>query len=192
MENPKGRAILSQFLGLLAVLRVAVAEVRREAERNRASAYNRACRCHNYSEWDLVYAKITFEEEQFTAFYILGEGGNAENYTKEVHLLEPSSMIVGVENYEHAPANYTLQVNLGGYPIHKQQIKLAHGEKWEDSVSFTPKHVAKHAKLEFLLYKDGSTDPYRSVHLGVDSLIDYDNLAAIREYALPDPPTIKG
>ena len=139
----------------------------------------------------LAYAKITFEEEQFTAFYILGEGGKAENYTKEVYLLEPSSMIVGIENYEHAPANYTSQVNLGGYPLYEQQIKLEHGEKWEDVVSFTPKHVAKHAKLEFLLYKDGSTDPYRSVHLWVDSLIDYANLAAIREFALSDPPAIK-
>jgi uncharacterized membrane protein len=139
----------------------------------------------------LAYAKITFEDEQFTAFYILGEGGKAENYTKEVYLLEPTSMIVGIENYEHAPANYTLQVNLGGYPLYEQQIKLEHGEKWKDTISFIPKHVAKHAKLEFLLYKDGSTGPYRSVHLWVDSLIDYDNLAAVREYALSDPPTIK-
>ncbi|HID20317.1 MAG TPA: DUF1616 domain-containing protein, partial [Methanophagales archaeon] len=139
----------------------------------------------------LVYAKITFDEERFTAFYILGEGGKAEDYTKEVYLLEPSSMIVGIENYEHAPANYTLQLKFGGYPLHEQQIKLEQGEKWEDVVSFIPKHVAKHAKLEFLLYKDGSTDPYRSVHLWVDSLIDYDNLAAIMKYALSDPPTIK-
>jgi uncharacterized membrane protein len=139
----------------------------------------------------LAYAKITFEEERFTAFYILGEGGKAENYTKEVYLLEPSSMIVGIENYEHAAANYTLQVYLGGYPTHKQQITLAHGDKWEDTVFFTPKHVAKHAKLEFMLYKDGSTDPYRSVHLWVDSLIDYENLAVIRRYALPDPPAIE-
>ncbi|MCK4733863.1 MAG: DUF1616 domain-containing protein, partial [Methanophagales archaeon] len=139
----------------------------------------------------LAYAKITFEEEQFTAFYILGEGGKAENYTKEVYLLEPSSMIVGIENYEHAPANYTLQVNLGGYPLYEQQIKLEHGEKWEDVVSFTPKQVAKHAKLEFVLYKEGSTDPYRSVHLWVDSLIDYANLAAIRKFGLSDPPAIK-
>jgi len=139
----------------------------------------------------LIYAKVTFEEERFTAFYILGEGGKAENYPKEVYLLEDSSMIVGIENYEHAPANYTLQVKLGGYPIYKQQIPtLAHGEKWKDNVLFTPKHVCKHTKLEFLLYKDSSTNPYRSVHLWIDSLIDYDNLATIRKYALSDLPII--
>ena len=140
----------------------------------------------------LIYAKVTFEDEKFTAFYILGEGGKAENYTTELHLLEPSSMIVGIENYEHAPAKYTLQVKLGGYPIYKQQIPtLAHGEKWKDTVFFTPKHVAKHVKLEFLLYKDETINPYRSVHLWVDSLIDYDNLATIRKYALSDLPIIK-
>ncbi len=140
----------------------------------------------------LIYAKVTFEEEKFTAFYILGEGGKAENYPKVLYLLEPSSMIVGIENYEHAPTNYTLQVKLGGYPIYKQQIPtLAHGEKWKKKVLFTPKHVAKHTKLEFLLYKDGSTNPYRSVHLWVDSLIDYHNLATIRKYALSEPPAIK-
>ncbi|MBK5191273.1 MAG: DUF1616 domain-containing protein, partial [Methanosarcinales archaeon] len=140
----------------------------------------------------LIYAKVTFDEEQFTAVYILGDGGKAENYPKEVYLFEPSSIIVGIENYEHAPANYTLQVNLGGYPLLEQHIPtLAHGEKWEDNVFFIPKHVANHVKLEFLLYKDGSTNPYRSVHLWVDSLIDYDNLATVMKYALSDLPTIE-
>ncbi len=140
----------------------------------------------------LIYAKVTFEEEKFTAFYILGEGGKAENYPKVVYLLEPSSIIVGIENYEHAPASYTLEVKLGGYPVYEQRIPtLAHGEKWKKEVFFTPKHVAKHVKLEFLLYKDGSTSPYRSVHLWVDSLIDYDNLATIRRYALSELPAIK-
>ena len=139
----------------------------------------------------LIYAKVTFEEERFTAFYILGEGGKAENYPKEIYLLEPSSILVGIENYEHALANYTLQVQLGGYPLHEQHIMLADGEKWEDTVSFTPRHVAKHAKLEFLLYKDGSPNPYRSVHLWVDSLIDYDNLAVVRNYALSNLPLLK-
>ena len=139
----------------------------------------------------LVYNKITFEEEQFTALYILGEGGKAENYPKEVYLLEPSSMIVGIENHEHALTNYTLQVILGHYPLYKQQIMLEHGEEWNGTVFFTTKHIAKQGKLEFLLYKDGSPNFYRSVHLWIDSIIDYGNLAKIRGYALSELPTIK-
>jgi hypothetical protein len=54
-ENPKGRALLSQFLSFIAVLRVA--EDRREAERNRASAYYRACRLDNNSKRDASLCK---------------------------------------------------------------------------------------------------------------------------------------
>lgn len=138
----------------------------------------------------LVYAKLTFEEEKFTMLYILGAGGKAEDYPSVVYLLEPSSITVGIENYEHAPANYTLQVKLGGYLLKEENLSLSHGEKWVNKVYFTPKHVGKHLKLEFVLYKDGSMIPYRSVHLWVDSLIDYGNLTRVREYALSDLPVV--
>ncbi len=138
----------------------------------------------------LVYAKLTFDEERFTVLYILGEGGKAEDYPSALYILEPSSMVVGVENYEHDRVNYTLEVRLGGHLLKKQKIVLSHGEKWVDDVYFMPRHLGKHLKLEFLLYKDGSAIPYRSVHLWVDSLIDYDNVTMIREHALLDLPRI--
>ena len=139
----------------------------------------------------LIYAKVTFEEEKFTALYILGEGGKAENYTTELYLLEPSSIIVGVENYEHAPVDYTLEIKLGGYSLLKQQIPtLAHSEKWEEVVSFTPRHAGKHLKLEIMLYKDDPTKTYRSVHLWVDSLINYNDPTVLRKYVLTDPPML--
>ena len=66
----------------------------------------------------------------------------------------------------------------------ERNISLNHGEKWKERVYITPKHVGKRMKLEFLLYKEGLSRPYRSVHLWVDSVIDYENLAEIRKYAL--------
>lgn len=44
----------------------------------------------------LIYAKLTFEEERFTAFYILGEGGKAENYPKEVYCDKESGHGTGI------------------------------------------------------------------------------------------------
>ncbi len=137
-----------------------------------------------------IYAKLTFKEERFTALYILGKGGKAENYPTELYLLEPTPIIVGVENYEHALVNYTLQVKLGGYLLHEQRITLKHGEKWEDKVNVTPKHVGKRMKLEFLLYKENNPSVYRSVHLWVNSVVDYDNLKRLRKYMLSDLPAI--
>ncbi|CAD6492161.1 MAG: hypothetical protein EMLJLAPB_00219 [Candidatus Argoarchaeum ethanivorans] len=138
----------------------------------------------------LAYAKLTFEDEEFTALYILGEDGKAEDYPSALYILEPSSMIVGIENYEHARVDYTLKVRLGGRLLKEQKTTLSHEEKWVDKVYFTPKHPGKHMKLEFLLYRDDSTIPHRSVHLWVDSIIDYNNLTMIRRYAILDTPKI--
>ena len=56
----------------------------------------------------LAYAKITFEEEQFTAFYILGGGGKAENYTKEVYLLWEDD-VAGNERWQPVIVPLTLR-----------------------------------------------------------------------------------
>ncbi|MDY6964346.1 MAG: DUF1616 domain-containing protein [Halobacteriota archaeon] len=139
----------------------------------------------------LVFAKITFEEEKFTTLYILGEGGKAENYPTDLYLLEPTTITVGVENYEHAPANYTLEVRLEDYLLNREEFWLDHDWKWVHNLSFTPKHVGKNLKLQLLLYKDDLQEPYRSVHLWVDSSIDYDNLKILEAYALSELPQIR-
>lgn len=138
----------------------------------------------------LVFAKLTFEEERFSSVYILGEGGKAENYPSELYIVEDNPVIVGVENFEHEPVDYTLQVEMGKYLLYEKQISLDHQEKWEEKINLTPRHVGRDLKLEFSLYKDDSTNPYRSVHLWVDSVINYDNLHRVREYAFSDLPVI--
>ena len=139
----------------------------------------------------LIYAKLTFEEEEFTALYILGAGGKAEDYPTELYLLEPTTITVGVENYEHAPANYTLEILLGDYSIHQEQLSLEHEEKWVRNVSFKPRHVGKNMKLQFVLYKDDIKMPYRSVHLWVNSGINYDNLGILKPYSISQLPQIR-
>lgn len=130
----------------------------------------------------LIYAKITFEEERFTALYILGPGGKAEGYQKDLHIGEPSSITVGVENYEHAPAEYMFHVKLGRGVLEKREISLKHKEKWLENVSFIPDRTGDRLKLEFALYKDER--PYRSVHLWVNSSINYNNTSALHDYLI--------
>jgi uncharacterized membrane protein len=119
----------------------------------------------------LIYAKLTFEEEQFTALYILGPGGKAEDYHTNLSFGTPASTIVGIENYEHEPVNYTLQVVLDGGVLSSQSVTLKHKEKWEQKVSFVPVSLGSRLKLEFILFMEGRQ--YRSVHLWVSSLMDY-------------------
>ena len=109
----------------------------------------------------VIYAKVTQEPEKFTALYILGENGKAENYPTKSVVGEPSTILVGVENNEHAHVNYTLIVKLGGIDLTKEDIHLEHGEKWLNNVTFIPELTssiafagANKSKLEFQLLKD--------------------------------------
>jgi len=133
-----------------------------------------------------IYAKVTQVPEKFTALYILGENGKAENYPAEVSVGVPSTILVGVENYEYEKVNYTLAVTLGGKTIKEQEIMLDHNEKWLDNVTFIPELTksiafagANRSKLEFQLQKSGSL--YRSVHLLVNTSLDSVDFGGIPE-----------
>ncbi len=136
----------------------------------------------------LIYAKLTFEEEEFSALYILGPDGKAEGYQKDLYIGEPETIAVGVENYEHATTDYTLQVKLGTGVLETRKITLAHKEKWLEDVVFVPDRIGDRLKLEFVLYKDER--PYRSVHLWVNSSINYDDTSSLMNYLIipPDIP----
>ena len=102
----------------------------------------------------LVYAKLTFNHEEFTSLYILGPGGKAENYPKGFYLGEPQTITAGVENFERSPANYILEIRLNGELQRKEMFVLGDKEKWIKELTFTPDQVGERLKLEFLLYKD--------------------------------------
>ena len=120
----------------------------------------------------LIYTKVTTEPEKFTSLYILGADGKAENYLTEVSIGEPYTILVGVENYEYAPVNYTLRVNFGGKILEEYPIILDHDSKWLNNVTVIPELASSIAsgnktKLEFELFKDNKS--YRSVHLMVNT-----------------------
>ena len=116
-----------------------------------------------------VYAKETREKETFTALYILGDGGKAENYPSTLSMTQPTSIIAGIENYEHENVNYILQVRLDGTVLGQREISLQHKEKWEQELQIKPADYKQgRQRLEFLLYKETATGrAYRSVHLWV-------------------------
>lgn len=139
----------------------------------------------------VVYAKLTFDEEQFTTLYILGPYGKAEGYQTNLSFGEPTSTLVGVENYEHATINYTLQVVLEGVVLTEKKIRLHHNEKWAENVTYFPDVMGQNIKLEFLLFKDGSAKSYRSVHLWVNSEIDK-NTSGLGKYLISVPEVVNG
>jgi len=99
-------------------------------------------------------------EEGFTEFYILGPEGKAEGYPEELVAGEETKVIVGIINREHETMSYRLEIRIDGVKSSEVgTIKLEHDEKWERTVSFTPVKGGDNQTVEFLLYKNGESEP---------------------------------
>jgi uncharacterized membrane protein len=99
--------------------------------------------------------------EKFTEFYILGPGGKAADFPRELTVGEEGRVTVGITNNEHETVTYRLDVMIDGAENNQiGGITLEHGEGWEEEVSFTPEKEGKGQKVEFLLFKAGEAEPY--------------------------------
>ena len=107
--------------------------------------------------------------EKFTEFYILGLEGEATGYPTDLSVGEEGSVTVGIINQERQTANYWLEIRIDSVSNNEVgPLELEHNQKWEEIVSFTPDSVGDGQKVEFLLYKDGESEPYHNLHLWVN------------------------
>jgi len=107
--------------------------------------------------------------EKFTEFYILGPDGKAEGYPWHMKTGEEKEVILGTVNHEYRPVSYTIEVRMDGYvKMRRGPFELNNGEKKEEPVSFSAYEPHENMKVEFLLFKDGESDPYRSLQLLVN------------------------
>jgi len=108
--------------------------------------------------------------ERFTELYILGVGGKAEDYPQELTIGEEGEVIVGIINREHERVSYHVEVTIDNVKNNEVgPIKLEHDETWEGIVAFTPGKPGEDQKVEFLLYKNGGSEPSaESLHLWID------------------------
>jgi uncharacterized membrane protein len=107
--------------------------------------------------------------ERFTEFYILGMSGKADGYPSDLQVGAEGEVIVGIVNHEYCDLNYYVEIKLGDtrLPL-RGPIALGHEQKWEEPVSFSYDRPQEKLKVEFLLYREGDTRPYRSLHLWVN------------------------
>jgi len=112
--------------------------------------------------------------EKFTEFYILGLGGEAINYPREMKVGEEGRVIVGIINREHETVSYRIEISLDGVSNNQAgPLVLEHDEKWEEVISFTPDSFNPdrregYQKVEFLLYKNGENTPcLKPLHLWI-------------------------
>lgn len=107
--------------------------------------------------------------EKFTEFYVLGPGGKAEGYPRELKINETKEVILGVVNHEYRRVSYNIEVRMDGYTKKNiGPVELEHEGKYEVNVGITALEPHQNMKVEFLLTKDGESEPYRTLHLWAD------------------------
>ena len=115
----------------------------------------------------LVYvALVSKEGEGYTEFYILGSGSRAADYPGRVQAGEEAELVLGIGNHEREETSYHVELRNGGETIEKlAPVTLEHLGKCEQPVSFTLNAPPGRQTVEFLLYKEGQAEVYRSLHL---------------------------
>jgi uncharacterized membrane protein len=110
----------------------------------------------------IIYMAVTPQKaEKFTEFYILNAEGKAEDYPEQAIVDSPVDIRIGVVNHEYQPATYRIDIMMDGTEVGQANIgTLANQQKWEANVSFTPQAVGQRQMVDFILYKNGETEPY--------------------------------
>jgi uncharacterized membrane protein len=96
--------------------------------------------------------------QAFSEFYILGTGGKAEAYPRELLAGEEGRIIAGIINHEARKTSYRIQVISNEAQLYDlPSITLCPDEKWQQDIGFTLLEAGKNKKVEFRLYKDGTS-----------------------------------
>jgi len=110
----------------------------------------------------IIYLAVTPNEgEKFTEFYILSAESKAQDYPKQVISGEAVDIVLGIINHEYQPASYRVNINMDGIEVGEANVgTLAHEQKWEQKISFTPQIAGERQRVDFYLYKNGEAKPY--------------------------------
>lgn len=107
--------------------------------------------------------------EKFTEFYLLGLNGEARGYPTQLKVGEAAKVVVGIGNREHETVTYRVEVRIDGVVSNQAgPLVIEADKKWQEVVTFTPAMAGDRQKVEFLLYKQGQSEVYQSLHIWVD------------------------
>ena len=112
-------------------------------------------------------------KEYFTEFYLLGLEGRAADYPEQMVAGREYGVTIGIVNREHEPVQYSVEITINGAKYDElEPITLRHDEKWERIVYLRPEITGEKQKVEFILYKQGHSGAYQTLHLWVDVIED--------------------
>jgi uncharacterized membrane protein len=107
--------------------------------------------------------------ERYSEFYVLGMNDKAADYPTNLKVGQTGRVILGIVNHEQGDTAYRIEIDIGGQKIGEVAgFSLRDGEKWEQTVTFTPAGAGDGQRAEFLLYKNTAATPADSLHFGLD------------------------
>lgn len=130
--------------------------------------------------------------EQFSAVYLLNEDTDgepiADGYATALEAGESGELVIGIDNNEHEPTNYTVVVAeqalestdgemrvIDQQEIDRFEPQLNHGETWRQEQTIEPSTVDAPVRIVWLVYLDGAVPEEPStenaayhVHVWVD------------------------
>lgn len=107
--------------------------------------------------------------EKFSEFYLLGAEGMMEDYPQEAVVGQPVHVTVGIINREQEDTTYAVEITMDGDSVAQiGPFLLSKGNTWEDRVTIVPSKAGADQRVEFLLRKDGETEPYLALHIMLD------------------------
>ena len=93
-------------------------------------------------------------------FYILGIGSKINDYPKRLTVSEEKKIIAGIINHEQDTVTYQIEITIDGVKDNDvRPIILDHGEKWKETMGFTPHNVGDNQRVDFWLQKKGKVEP---------------------------------
>lgn len=102
-------------------------------------------------------------QASYTEFYALGSQGRLERYPRQVRPGQSFSVTLGVLSQERTATGYTVR-STGCAPL-TAVPRLSPGQRWQSALPCRVK--AGVSRLEFTLYRAGSTEPYRTLSLSL-------------------------
>jgi len=111
----------------------------------------------------IIYMTVVPQKaDKFTEFYVLNVEGQAQDYPEQVIAGNPVDILLGIVNHEYQPASYKVSIKMDGAEVGEANVgTLEYQQKWEEKVSFTPHAVGQRQSVDFILYKNGETEPYQ-------------------------------